>query len=251
MKKNNKSALKSQISKAEKLGKRPLNSENGKYFFYPNEYKDALCRIRIPGRARQILDVIERFTLGFNKREAEISFKTFRIRTGMADKHIIRARKILLKIGIVATPHKGNKKTVCYRIQMDYTKWKPLPIKGVPIKGKKATPHNGSQTLPIMGTTTPNAKYTSLNTIYLNTEKPAKITKIIEQLKTRKKDLEDDLKEKGRFENKQHLIDGIKEIDKQLSQFKNQISKKPKEEKKSSLREKAKRRKTIQRGKEK
>lgn len=239
MKKNNKSAQKSQIPKAEKLGKKPVNSENGKYFFYPNEYKDALCRIRIPGRARQILDIIERFTLGFNEREAEISFKTFRRRTGMDDRNIMRARKILLKIGIITTVKKDSIKRVSYRIQMDYTKWKPLSKKTVrkPLSKKTVKTTVIKDSKPLSKKTGLSIKDTYLNTISLKTEKQ---TKIIEQLKTRKKDLEDELKKKGPFEIKQYLIDGIKEIDKQLSQFKNQISKKSKKKKKPSLREKTK-----------
>ncbi|MBA7668545.1 hypothetical protein ES703_76658 [subsurface metagenome] len=220
MKKHNDKKPKSQKSGPEKPGKKLLDPQEGNYFFYPNEYKDALCRIRIPGQARQILDVIERFTLGFNIKEAEISFKTFRARTGMADKHIIRARKILLKIKIIATPHKGSEKRVSYRIQMDYTKWKPLPIKGLPIKGVpkkgvKGTPHKGSVALPIKGVPL-NLKDTYLKTYSLKTEKQIKI----EQLKTRKKDLEEDLKNKGPGDNGQYLIEGIENINEQIKQLK-------------------------------
>lgn len=214
--------------------KKSLDPQSGKYFFYPNEYKDALCRIRIPGRAKQILDIIERFTLGFNTREAKISFKTFRKRTGMDDRNIWRARKILLKMGIISTVKKDSEKRIYYRIQMDYTKWKALSkktvmtslskktVKGTVIKDSKA----------LSKKTVPSLKDTLLNTFSLKTDKPAKI---IEELKTRKRDLEEDLKKKGSHENKQYLIEGIKEIDKLLNQLKNQISKNPslKEEEKS------------------
>ena len=44
------------------------DKEDKNYFKVPNEYKDALCRIRIPGQARQVLDVIERFTWGWKKK---------------------------------------------------------------------------------------------------------------------------------------------------------------------------------------
>ncbi|MBA7643462.1 hypothetical protein ES703_51188 [subsurface metagenome] len=212
--------------------KKPLDPQSGKYFFYPNEYKDALCRIRIPGRAKQILDIIERFTLGFNKREAKISFKTFRKRTGMDDRNFCRARKILLKMGIISTVKKDSEKRIYYRIQMDYTKWKALSkktvmaslskktVKGTVIKDSKAL---SKKTVPIF------IKDTLLNTFILKTDKPAKI---IEELKTRKKDLEEDLKKKGSYENKQYLIEGIEKIDKLLIQLKNQTSKKLKKNKK-------------------
>ena len=80
------------------------------YFKVPNKYKDALCQIRIPGQAGQVLDVIERFTWGWNKKEADISFKTFRERTGMDNRHIVRARNRLIQMNIITVAKKGNKK---------------------------------------------------------------------------------------------------------------------------------------------
>lgn len=224
MKEYNKSEQKKQAKFSDQ--KKLLDLQSGKYFFHPNEYKDALCRIRIPGRARQVLDIIERFTLGFNTREVKISFKTFRKRTGMDDRNFCRARKILLKMGIISTVKKDSEKRIYYRIQMDYTKWKSLSKKTVmaslskkTVKGtvKKDSKALSKKTVPIF------IKDTLLNTSILKTDKPAKI---IEELKTRKRDLEEDLKKKGSHENKQHLIEGIEKIDELLSQLKNHKSKK-------------------------
>jgi len=99
------------------------------FFKVPNEYKDALCRTRIPGQARQILDVIERMTIGWRRRQAKISLKTFRKMTGLRDKHIIKGRRLLQKMRIISTPHKGSRKELYYRILTDYSNWKPLPKK--------------------------------------------------------------------------------------------------------------------------
>lgn len=185
------------------------------YFKVPNEYQDALCQIRIPGQARQVLDVIERFTWGWNKKEADISFKTFRKRTGMDNRHIVRARNRLIQMNIITVAKKGNKKRAYYRIQTDYTKWKPLPKKarGKPSskKATKAIAKKDDKSLPKKAT--PSIKDIYTNDIIF---KDNEIDKIIEQLKTRKRDLEEDLKEKGPDDNKQYLIDAIKEIDEQL-----------------------------------
>lgn len=228
MKEYNKSEQKKQAKFSDQ--KKLLDPQYGKYFFHPNEYKDALCRIRIPGRARQILDIIERFTLGFNTREAKISFKTFRKRTGLDNRNIWRARKILLKMGIISVVKKDNKKRIYYRIQMDYTEWKALSKKTTMASLSKKTTKSVviKDNKSLSKKTTPSLKDILLNTSILKTDKPVKI---IEELKTRKRDLEEDLKKKESYENKQYLIEGIEKIDKLLSQLKNQTSKKLKKEK--------------------
>ena len=50
--------------------------ENG-YTAIANEIMEALCRHRIPGEDRQVLDVIFRKTYGFNKIEDYISLSQF------------------------------------------------------------------------------------------------------------------------------------------------------------------------------
>jgi len=112
----------------------------------PNEYQDAKCRIRISGQARQVLDVIERYTLGWRKREASISYMTFRKMTGLDDRNILRARKKLVKMGIIDPVKNVRLRNTSYRIEMDYTKWKTLskmsPTKNVrldPVKNVRKT----------------------------------------------------------------------------------------------------------------
>ncbi len=111
----------------------------------PNEYQDAKCRIRIPGQAAQVLAVIERFTFGWKKNDAIISFRTFRKMTGLDDSHIARSRNKLLNMGIITTTFKGNKRLVRYRIVKDYTKYKPLPLKDTTYKGNKSLPIKASK----------------------------------------------------------------------------------------------------------
>ena len=48
------------------------------YVAIANEIMDALAHIRIPGEARQVLDVILRKTYGWKKKEDEISLSQFK-----------------------------------------------------------------------------------------------------------------------------------------------------------------------------
>jgi len=193
--------------------------ENAKFFKIFNEYQDAKCNIRISGQAGQVLNVIERQTFGWNKKQANISFSTFRKMTGMDDRHIMRARKKLIEMGVITTAQKGRMKPVCFRIQMDYTKWKPLPKKAVklslPKKAVKTTAQKGSRPLPKKAVANRGVLKTFFKDILFKDRKRDKI----EKLKLRRKELQEDLKEKGPFEDKKYLIEGIKEIDKHLKKL--------------------------------
>jgi len=194
------------------------------FFKVPNEYKDALCRTRIPGQARQILDVIERMTIGWRRRQAKISLKTFRKMTGLRDKHIIKGRRLLQKMRIISTPHKGSRKELYYRILTDYSNWKPLPKKGVkkdldqslPKKEVKTTPQLGNKPLPKKVTTNPVAKDINIKDIIYKdsetTDDKISLMKIIkelkEDLKREKYPGELDYKRKGI----QDLIERVKEL---------------------------------------
>ncbi len=102
--------------------------ENG-YTAIANEIMEALASIRIPGEARQVLDVILRKTYGWNKKEDKISLFQFKKMTSLTSPHIIRARNKLLNMNIITVAQKGNSDVLTYRFQKDYTKWKLLPKK--------------------------------------------------------------------------------------------------------------------------
>lgn len=95
--------------------------ENG---FTPiaNELMDALCRHRIPGEDRQILDVIFRKTYGFNKQDDFISLSQFEGMTGIKKPNIISCLKSLLSKRIIII-QMDNKMRKVYRINKDYEKW--------------------------------------------------------------------------------------------------------------------------------
>ena len=107
--------------------------ENG-YTAIANEIMEALAIMRIPGEARQVLDVLLRKTYGWNKKEDEISLSQFRKTTGLLSPNIIRARKKLLKMNVITVIKRDNSKIPTYRLQKDYTKWKPLSKKIIVIQ---------------------------------------------------------------------------------------------------------------------
>jgi phage replication O-like protein O len=118
-----------------------------------NELMEALCKIRIPGEARQVLDVIFRKTYGWHKTWDTIPLSQFVEMTGIVKPHILRAIKTLLDMNIIVTEkgyitEKGNgvlpKKVTfvtSYCIQKNYELWKALPKKvTVTKKGNKSLP---------------------------------------------------------------------------------------------------------------
>jgi phage replication O-like protein O len=116
----------------------------------------ALCEVRVPGEARQILDVIIGKTYGFNKKADWIANSQFCELTGIGKTHVERALKKLIDMNLVTqkgnkVPQKGNCERVTYSFNKDYETWKKLPKKGtVPHNGKRVTnkgktvTHNGA-----------------------------------------------------------------------------------------------------------
>lgn len=100
--------------------------ENG-YIKFASELWEALCRIRIPGEARQVFDFIARKTYGYNKKEDAISLSQFVLATGMDKANVCHALSKLKKMNLIA--QKGNSIANVYSIIKDYGAWKALPKK--------------------------------------------------------------------------------------------------------------------------
>jgi phage replication O-like protein O len=120
-----------------------------------NELQEALCRTRIPGEARQVLDVIFRHTYGWNRKAAYISLGMFASATGLKKPAVLRALHTLSDMRIIVIENDNEKQIVikndndkpaiienetknekrtnaatpCYRIQKDYESWKSLSKK--------------------------------------------------------------------------------------------------------------------------
>ena len=100
-----------------------------------NELFEALAQIRIPGEARQVLDVIMRKSYGFHETWAEIALDYFALKTGMTRPSLCRAINKLEALNLIdkkATPTINK-----YRINKDYSTWRPLTKKRPP-SDKKA-----------------------------------------------------------------------------------------------------------------
>lgn len=100
--------------------------ENG-YTKIANELLEALAKIRIPGEARQVLDVICRRTYGFNKKYDAISLSQFNLATGLKKVAVCKAIQKLTFLNLIT--QKGNDTSKTYSINKDFETWKPLPKK--------------------------------------------------------------------------------------------------------------------------
>jgi phage replication O-like protein O len=100
--------------------------DNG-YVRIATEIMEAFARIRIPGEARQVLDVILRKTYGFQKKEDKISLSQFCLATGLTKPHVCHSLAKLRIMNLIA--EKGNGGTTTYSFNKDFDAWKALPKK--------------------------------------------------------------------------------------------------------------------------
>jgi len=98
--------------------------ENG-YTPISNEILEALARIRIPGEARQMLDVIIRKTYGFNKKDDKISTSQFIEYTGLPRISVHRNRRKLISMNLITVKRNGYA-PLMYSFNKDFEKWKGI-----------------------------------------------------------------------------------------------------------------------------
>jgi phage replication O-like protein O len=97
------------------------------YVKIANELWDALCKTRIPGECRQVLDCIIRKTFGWNKKEDRISYSQMARMTGLKRENVIRAIKRLVQMKIVL---KNNDSRVnSYMLNKNHGNWEESSIK--------------------------------------------------------------------------------------------------------------------------
>lgn len=115
--------------------------ENG-YTRIANEIYEALIRSRIPGEARQVLDLVIRNTYGFHKKEKQIATNQIIAATGMSRKAVEKARKNLRAWNLITTHQKGGSQVLIYALNKDYETWQ------LPPKKLHTTPQKGGELPP-------------------------------------------------------------------------------------------------------
>lgn len=96
--------------------------ENG-YTPIANEIMGKLCRTRIPGEERQVLDAILRKTYGWNKCEDEISMGQLADMTGLKRPNVARALKGLLSKKITLVIKSDNRQSNTLKFNKNYDEW--------------------------------------------------------------------------------------------------------------------------------
>lgn len=94
-----------------------------------NETLEQLARIRIPGEARQNLDVIFRKTYGWKQKTARITLDEFCNCTGMKKPEVIRGNKRLLEMRLITIGKIANDTAKIYSFNKHYNEWEPLAKK--------------------------------------------------------------------------------------------------------------------------
>ena len=96
------------------------------YVKIPTDYLEAKAKIRIPGSAVQVLEVIERKTFGWQKNHDGISICQFKDMTGIDDnRNIQRNLDILKKMKIIKFEKHWGIRTE-YEIEQDFSLWEPV-----------------------------------------------------------------------------------------------------------------------------
>jgi phage replication O-like protein O len=92
----------------------------------PMAMQNAFCRIRIPGEARQVLDSIIRWTIGWQQRTKHpISIGILCKMTGIKRSNVIRSVKCLEDMHIILSD-RANRITA-YEINLSYEEWQSKP----------------------------------------------------------------------------------------------------------------------------
>lgn len=99
--------------------------ENG-YTPIANEIMEALCKYKMPGECRRVLDCVFRMTYGFNRKRVEISNNQIAEMTGLMRVNVVRSVRWLVSMAILSSikpdTTKGNKSNVL-EFNKNYTEW--------------------------------------------------------------------------------------------------------------------------------
>jgi len=128
-----------------------------------NELLEALCRTRIAGEARQVLDTVIRQTYGYGRTEDLLALSQICDATGLPKIAACKAIAKLKKMRLIVVTQKGNKFAPnTFRINKDWETWEVLPKK----ETSRVVAEKGNKLLP-------KKRNTKESSIYLSdTNKP-------------------------------------------------------------------------------
>lgn len=144
--------------------------ENG-YMRTAIELQDALCRIRIPGQARQILDTVFRKTYGFNKKEDRVALSQFVEATKLKKATVCKCINILKGMNLIIVTQKGNEDNI-FAINKNYSSWRPLPKKVMLPNKVIIVTQKGNASLPNRGHTKDNTTKDNTKDIVSKADEP-------------------------------------------------------------------------------
>lgn len=112
--------------------------ENG-YLKIANELLEAIMLARFNARERWIIDVVIRFTYGYNKKEASIDRAIFQDYTGLDKRAFFLVRQSLINQKVIIH-NKG-----VYQLNKNYNDWSLPGVKRIPGRGLKESPVGGQK----------------------------------------------------------------------------------------------------------
>lgn len=117
--------------------------DNG-YTAIANQIMDALCKIRIPGEARQVFDFVLRKTYGWNKTSDCIPLSQFTEATGMTKSSVCKAIKKLKEMNLIEVSSANQEFANRYSINKDFETWNRIKkvTRGVSKKGNECPVDN-------------------------------------------------------------------------------------------------------------
>ena len=89
------------------------------------QFLQGLVRMRIPGEARQVLDVIILMTWGSGCEHEWVTTGQFMELTGLSSSAVYKARRRLLAMNLITITRKRGGQVLIYSIQRDCGKWAP------------------------------------------------------------------------------------------------------------------------------
>ena len=136
-----------------------IDAQSRSFTKVPNEILEALIKTRLPGQARQVLDLIIRKTFGFNKIEDRISLSQFAKGTGIGKTHVARAINRLISMNVITKI--GNRAGTSYKVNTEVALWSSLPISVDSTKNGNTLTKIGNKAVPKMVHTKYKSKETS------------------------------------------------------------------------------------------